>query len=406
MMPAALSLRDYARQLSSAAEHVSNAQRTHHQRSSHPLVLLHGQGTVVEAAAATANYLRDLDDKLAELHGRARSILDDTAGEFLRLARWEEHLTEELEGLEESLTHPLGALVRSLGQQLDAECASALHRLSSAADALCPLPAPAPTIALSEYASVPAQHIDAISRAHLDSAQLDPGMREFLTHHPGQVLEFSEHSLSFALGDIDTAPAIITLVNGVGSADPSTWSATITRAQEIQARTGAAVVCWWGYNSPGGVLGGINQAPAHTGGERLRAFQHALRQRRQHSATPVPLVVVGHSYGSVVAGAAARDGGEHHSPLAADAVLFVGSPGVIADSVDDFHFDNPGADVVVAMGHADPIAWAAGLHGRDPTHGQFRAEVLRLPGGHSDYFHHPEFLERLRILCASNRPEH
>jgi hypothetical protein len=57
----------------------------------------------------------------------------------------------------------------------------------------------------------------------------------------------------------------------------------------------------------------------------LRRFEDGLRAA--HEGPPARQTVVGHSYGSLVVGSAARSSG-----LAADEIVFVGSPGVGVDS--------------------------------------------------------------------------
>lgn len=139
-----------------------------------------------------------------------------------------------------------------------------------------------------------------------------------------------------------------------------------------------------------------------------------------HEGAPSHNIVVGHSYGSTTVGYALRDRG-----LPVDDVIFVGSPGVGADSAKDLGVDPK--HVYAGRGDSDAIEWAlpenpadlvkdgasqwgtkimngfadlvpySGFHGeadnhlafgRDPANGRFGGrEIPTDPGNeHSDYW--------------------
>jgi pimeloyl-ACP methyl ester carboxylesterase len=124
------------------------------------------------------------------------------------------------------------------------------------------------------------------------------------------------------------------------------------------------------------------------------------------------ITVVGHSYGSTLTGIAAKQG------LAADDVMFVGSPGVKTTTAAELGLPE-GAQVWAARSQADPIAQVSPLdrqarsavagfnagvdaavgvdlpdvrlpesHGPDPSLSEFGANRFGVDpaGGHSDYF--------------------
>jgi pimeloyl-ACP methyl ester carboxylesterase len=127
----------------------------------------------------------------------------------------------------------------------------------------------------------------------------------------------------------------------------------------------------------------------------------------------VHLTLVGHSYGSLVAGLAAAEG------IPVDELVFVGSPGTGLDDAADARLV-PGATVWAGLAGCDPIGigvdprpqdfgdvplspigrWLRDLfgsgdqaaehlwHGRNPVHDSFGAVEFRTDGaaGHSSYF--------------------
>ncbi|MDO4929198.1 MAG: alpha/beta hydrolase [Corynebacterium sp.] len=247
-----------------------------------------------------------------------------------------------------------------------------------------------------------ARQISAVSNscAHQSYAP-GPSKEEILATYPdATILEHSEKYVVVAFGDLAQASDITTVVAGVGSADPQRWMSNIGRAEYLTEQTSAATIAWLSYDAPPNVTGGIAQEPAVVGAQRLRKFQDQLRADWPHAS----LHVLGHSYGSTVAGVAAREG------LAADSLILVGSPGV-PDHLELHGRNRQPGQIVGVVNNRDPIGIAGtnqvALHGIDPG---ARAQGRRSPidsqwflrGDHSSYFEDPEFLAALRKHYAQH----
>lgn len=150
-----------------------------------------------------------------------------------------------------------------------------------------------------------------------------------------------------AVGDPDRADHVLTYVPGVGGR-LATLGGLIGDADRLQraaadanrdaavpgrpgpAASGAApagnsgercsVIVWLGYDPPARVTDATTDGPARDGAPALRRFLDGLRAARE--GPPAHRTVVGHSYGSTVAGWAARQDG-----LAVDDLVLLGSPG-------------------------------------------------------------------------------
>jgi pimeloyl-ACP methyl ester carboxylesterase len=195
------------------------------------------------------------------------------------------------------------------------------------------------------------------------------------------------------LGDLATASRVAVLIPGVDStlADFDRGLGGVPRrAPGIQARalyehlrmrsTDVAVIAWLGYDPPEGVgLAAATERRARTGAGELTAFvRDVLRQRPGATVT-----LLGHSYGALVAGLAARN-----LPEVTD-VIALGAPGIGADRAADLG----GARVWSALAPADwirriPQVRLLGLGlGRRPSAPGFGATALPTDGvrGHDFY---------------------
>ncbi len=178
------------------------------------------------------------------------------------------------------------------------------------------------------------------------------------------------------------------------------------RARELDIGD-VATVAWLGYDTPDGVDAVLRRAADEGHGALVDfvAGMDALPGNRH-------LTVVGHSYGSLVAGLAAAAG------LAANEVVFVGSPGTGLDHADEAELE-PGGVVWAGLADGDPIGAGIDIaefltpaqqldqtvrrlldsldgedairdlhHGTNPTHEDFGAIEIHTDGsvGHSDYF--------------------
>lgn len=184
------------------------------------------------------------------------------------------------------------------------------------------------------------------------------------------------------------ARAVAVLVPGMGSRLvpplPGWTAGTGHLAAEAARLTGpgTVVVAWQGYDAPQGP-GALDGAAAQAGGEDLAVFLHGLV-----AATPAPLAVLGHSYGSVVVAAAARASADRLGrPLPVRAVAVYGSPGLGrgVSTVADLRLA-PGTPVYALAAPGDPVAWS-GWHGENPVEpgtGAVRLETGDVVG-HSAY---------------------
>jgi hypothetical protein len=159
-----------------------------------------------------------------------------------------------------------------------------------------------------------------------------------------------------ALGDPDRAANVLTQVPGM-TADLASYGGELARAERIAGRAtelapeaATSTVMWLGYDAPDFVHEAASPSRATAGATGLRRFQEGLRAT--HLGPPAHQTVLGHSYGSLVVGSAAAQPG-----LAADEVVFVGSPGVGVDSVAELGV--PADRVWSSTSRSDVIQWAA-----------------------------------------------
>ncbi|MEV4658259.1 alpha/beta hydrolase [Micromonospora sp. NPDC049301] len=130
-----------------------------------------------------------------------------------------------------------------------------------------------------------------------------------------------------SLGDPDQADRVVTYVPGMTSGLDDA-PGELTRVGRVQGRCATldpgeqtAAVLWLDYDAPDFLHEAASAGQARDAGPALHRFQEGLRA--SHEGPAARQTVLGHSYGSLVVGMAARDHG-----LAADALVFVGSPGV------------------------------------------------------------------------------
>ncbi|BCJ32131.1 alpha/beta hydrolase [Actinocatenispora sera] len=162
-----------------------------------------------------------------------------------------------------------------------------------------------------------------------------------------QIIEFDRRAggrVAEVFGDLTRADRIAVIVPGVGNR-PATFDRTTAahpyrspHAQAAQLYRQAtatapaarvAVVGWLGYRPPPDLgRGAAREELARAGATALDRFTAGLAAVRPHAA----ITVVGHSYGSVVAGLAA-----HRFPRQVGDVAVVGSPGMGVDRAADLH---------------------------------------------------------------------
>lgn len=202
--------------------------------------------------------------------------------------------------------------------------------------------------------------------------------------------------VAIGLGDLDRARHVAVVVPGMGQDAGHGVPTTVERARLLHGQAAresiesTAVLAWIGYAAPGWKEVSF-ATRARAGGRLLSEDLTALGAGRTAVGSDPPHVtVVGHSYGSTVAGAAVRS-----RPLLTDDLVLLGSPGVLADDVADLGL--PGSRVYVGEARIDPVA-DLGAFGADPGDRGFGATRMRaeagpgaswpdrLTGGHSSYF--------------------
>jgi len=193
------------------------------------------------------------------------------------------------------------------------------------------------------------------------------------------------------VGDLATARRVAVIVPGVGTTADNfdhglggvrrrspAWQARQLYAAAGGARSRIAVVAWLGYQPPSGV--GIAAARSERAIEGARALRRYLR------GLPGKVVLIGHSYGSLVLAYAAR-----RLPRNVTDLIVLGSPGLDVDSADQL-----GDDATLWAGQAADD-WTRRLppwrilgfgHGANPAAAGFGARPLDVTAahGHDGYF--------------------
>lgn len=199
-----------------------------------------------------------------------------------------------------------------------------------------------------------------------------------------------------AFGNPDTAKNTAVYVPGT-TADLDSMGGDLDRMKRLQKAAGqygdaddTATVMWLGYDAPDEV---VKDAPfnhyAEEGAPKLDRYVDSLGVT--HDGGPRHTSVVGHSYGSVVIGDAARNG----NGLSADEIIVAGSPGMHVQHAKDLNIDPK--HVWAAEANWDPVPSAGVLgHGRGgwldlpnhPTSDDFGANRITTEGnsGHSEYW--------------------
>ena len=284
-----------------------------------------------------------------------------------------------------SLGESLMTNLNALGDALDWACARSI-------EALCTPVASPPPKRLDDFGELSVEAIHELNMVHAP-----PEVVALADANPDLYLvEVGEDTMVAIIDplDVKTQPSsVTTFIEGVGSSEKSRWPTSIERSRSIAQATGGVTALWLGYQAPATLSRGIHAAPAESAGGDLARFQRSLGQRFPSAKK----VVTGYSYGSVVAGYAAREG------LAADELVLVGSPGVGVSHSSQLGFDGP---IVAVTNDGDTISFTGGnyggVHGTDPTAPMFGAQPFptRPRGTHSSYWTDPVFLGGLRTIAT------
>lgn len=189
-----------------------------------------------------------------------------------------------------------------------------------------------------------------------------------------------------SVGDPDKARNVATWVPGMANdldrihdPDDGGLLGRTERLYDAAARAGSestAVVMWLGYDTPDGAGDAMEGSYADAGKQALADFQEGLRATQEGPNSHN--TVIGHSYGAVTIGHAARDIG-----LNADDVVLVAGPGTGAEHVSELRLLRPDGDAYTpdetadrvhpTVAADDPIQWLNGDHGPVPTSDEFGA---------------------------------
>ncbi|MFE4799218.1 alpha/beta hydrolase [Streptomyces sp. NPDC056708] len=206
-----------------------------------------------------------------------------------------------------------------------------------------------------------------------------------------------------SIGNPDTADNVVTYVPGT-FAKLESIDGDITRAQLLQAQAEAtdgsrktASIMWLGYDAPQGIMTEATETKwADKAEEPLGNFLQGIEEAN-HRDSGVNQTLLGHSYGSLVAGQTMST----HIDLPVDNAIMVGSPGVGVEHAKDLNI--PADHVFAATAKNDLINLApppAGplaplnpkaymelfddhsiVHGTDPVSDDFGGVVFDVPDG-------------------------
>ncbi|MEV7868181.1 alpha/beta hydrolase [Streptomyces sp. NPDC088124] len=218
-----------------------------------------------------------------------------------------------------------------------------------------------------------------------------------------------------SVGNPDTADNITTYVPGMNT-DLEGIGKDIVRAENFyleSSKHGAqgtkyASLMWLGYDAPQGPISVASENRANAGAPVLNDFLDGLQA--SHQGPPANDTVIGHSYGSLVTGKMLA--GDETPP--ADAVIFIGSPGVGVDHARDLNLPPEAVwagkaknDLVAQLPTRtfwDPRDWGHRPFGTDPTSQEFGGNSFGVQDGnklppfsaHSLYW--DEYSESLRNM--------
>ncbi|MFD8694314.1 alpha/beta hydrolase [Kitasatospora purpeofusca] len=156
----------------------------------------------------------------------------------------------------------------------------------------------------------------------------------------------------------------------------------LQKAAEGERNGDVAVVSWLGYETPNWLNGSVAETDrGDAGAPLLRDFTKGLRVAEGDNGVCSHLTLMGHSYGTYVVGAAARDGGAN-----ADDIIALGSPGMGVDRASELNIDPK--HVWVGTAKDDFIQTATGtVFGEGPQYGVFGAQHIKVDtSGHGGYW--------------------
>lgn len=278
------------------------------------------------------------------------------------------------------------------------------------------------TEAVGRLDGLPAWARDQANRQLLENALTDPTAPGYdtasavagqltalqVSGQPAQLVLFdpAEELVALSVGDLDSAEAVGVLVPGMGTTPADDLAGMTVDARAVHDRAEAAApglavatMVWLGYQTPGWptVTQALNARAAGPVLDRTLDGLAATRAGQTAAGGPrAPRVtLVAHSYGTLVAGEAARAEGE----LAADAVVLLGSPGTGPITAAGFEAE----EVYGAWAAADPISWS-GWFGSSPFDGYFGDQPLPVDPTqwHTEYYdpEHPTLQSIAEVVAG------
>ncbi|MGW7527628.1 alpha/beta hydrolase [Streptomyces sp. NPDC054783] len=246
--------------------------------------------------------------------------------------------------------------------------------------------------------------MDAIQRRY-DNFTGDEGARPYL-------LGFDNKNIGHAvvsIGNPDTADNVVTYVPGT-TANLSGVDGLISRAEALQgkmARTdfthSTASILWLGYDAPQSLVpdATYNTSWADSAREPLSDFLAGLETA--HHGGHANSTLLGHSYGSLVAGETMRD----HPDLPVGKAILVGSPGAGVNHAKDLNIPadhvwaatakndlvNMAPPQAGALAPLNPNAYRrlfddhSAMYGTDPTSDEFGGRTFKVGNGHLPGWH-------------------
>jgi hypothetical protein len=243
-----------------------------------------------------------------------------------------------------------------------------------------------------EYVDPNAGEIDQVRDKLRGIEKLERRLAEQPNGLPAFLLGFSGEGngrVIVALGNPDTADNVVTYVPGTG-ARLGAMRSELPRAEAMAYDANSqypgestSVVLWMDYDAPQDISSAAFDHYAEDGAPALRSFQQGLDVA--HTRGGAHNTVVGHSYGTVLVGEAARGG-----QLDAENYVLMASPGVNADSVYDLGV--PPDRVYASTAPGDLIRRTPGfVHGPQPIDPGWGARTFDSSDGgegepHSNYW--------------------
>lgn len=141
-----------------------------------------------------------------------------------------------------------------------------------------------------------------------------------------------------SVGNPDTAAHTAVMVPGIQN-ELDEMPGLIARAERVNATASTmtdksvAVVAWLGYDTPSGIFDTVGTKNAEAGAPALTNFVDGLRTTNVTDGGS-HITQIGHSYGSVLTGVAAKSGNLH-----VDDIVVVGSPGMTVATAKDLRID-------------------------------------------------------------------